>query len=524
MINRNKGTHSYDKAINVENDKMLSNFKKDFKLKIYTSPKMRKITKEIILEQKIINEPQKEPFEKIKIKSQNCEQDNNIYNSPGKDEFELCLSKKNKNKIIFSAKDLNKKYEEPTNINLYTIKNKGNTKNKDFVKNKYFYNNNFRKENEKNNNNDDNNKFNEYNIETKKNELYNHSLIGFRHSNYAKFRKEREKNKGLYISKRYNKNTEDNIFNSKKEVKIYPSRNKINSIINDKIYINNLLSKESKENKDLNNNNDFSLNSKIISKNFTEANEEEENLKREDITGYRYKVPNRPKKYEIKNKLLSEINSIKNQLLNTEYINKEEDITIKTKEINKTLESNYGITIDKSNNNNSHDYKFNSVVKYYSRNNEKKSKNISNINNNNLYSKRNYSLDNSRQKQDTLNSPRTLYNNITLNQDFNNNINYNNCHTEDNIYSSNNISNDNFSRNSNNNRYNIRVSNLLDYKYNYYLNKKNKKLQKLKEVYKSKKKGDLDNLINDLLKIKNSKKKRFHRNINNKTEEEILNE
>ena len=275
MINRNKGTHSYDKAINVENNKILSNFKKDFKLKIYTSPKMRKITKEIILEQKIINEPQKEPFEKIKIKSQNCEQDNNIYNSPGKDEFELCLSKKNKNKIIFSAKDLNKKNEEPTNINLYTIKNKGNTRNKDFVKNKFFYNNNFRKENEKNNNTDDNNKFNEYNIETKKNELYNHSLMGFRHSNYAKFRKEREKNKGIYISKRYNKNTEDNIFLSKKEIKIYPSRNKINSIINDKMCINNLLSKESKENKDLNNNNDFSLNSKIISKNFTEANEEE---------------------------------------------------------------------------------------------------------------------------------------------------------------------------------------------------------------------------------------------------------
>ena len=63
----------------------------------------------------------------------------------------------------------------------------------------------------------------------------------------------------------------------------------------------------------------------------------------------------------------------------------------------------------------------------------------------------------------------------------------------------------------------------MDYKYSYYLNKKNKKLQKLKDVYNSKKRGDIDNLINDLLRIKNSKKKRFHRNDFNKTQEEIFN-
>ena len=524
MINRNKNTHSYDKAINVEHNKIVSNFKKEHRLKIYTSPKMKNITKEIILEPKIINETQKEPFVKLKIKSQNYEQNNNVYDSTYKDEFELCLSKKNKNKINFSTKDDNNKKEEHANINLYTIKNKGNERNKEIAKNKFFYNNKsnyFRKENEKNNNNDINNKFTEYNNETKNRELFNHSLMGFRHSNYSKYRKEREKNKGIYMSKRYNRIIEDNNYSSQKEVKIYPSRNKNIQIIKDNIYINDLLLKENNQNNDLNNNNEHSGNNKKITKNYTEINEEEEDLKNKDITGYKYKVSNRPKKYELKNKFLSEINTIKKQLLNTEYDKKEKSIINKKKEINKTMESNNEITINKYNNNNSHDYKFNSVDKYYSNNNEKNSKIISIINNNNYKSKRNYSLDNSYQKKDFLNSPRSLYNNTSINNNTNNSINYNNYNTEGNIYSSNNICIENITLIPIKNRTNIKVSNLKEYKYNYYLHKKNKKLQKLKEIYKAKKKGDIDNLINDLLRIKNSKKKRFHRN-NNKTEEEIL--
>ena len=524
MINRNKNTHSYDKAINIEHNKIVSNFKKEHKLKIYTSPKMKNITKEIMLEPKIINVTQKEPFVEIKINSSNYEQNNNINDPIEKDEFELCLSKKNKNKINFSNKNDKNKKEEYININLCTLKNKGNMKNNDFVENEFFYkkkSNYFRKESEKNNNDEDNNKFIEYINETKNKELFNHSLMGFRHSNYTKYRKERGKNKGIYLSKRYNRVIEDNNFWSQKEVKIYPSRNKNNQSINDNIYINELRLKESNQNKDMHNNNETSKNNKNLNKNYTEINEEKEDLKKTDITGYRYKVSNKYKKYELKNKFLSEINSFKNQLLNTENDKVEKSKINENKEINKNMESNDGTIYSKCKNSNSHDYEFNSVDKYYSNNNEKNSKIISTINNNNLETKRNYSSENSYQKQDILISPRSLYNNKSVNTNINNSIYYKICPTEGNIYNTNNISIENISIIPIKNRTNINVNNLKEYKYNYYLHKKNKKLQKLKEVYKTKKKGDIDNLINDLIKIKNSKKKRFHRNIN-KTEEEIL--
>ena len=116
MINRNKGTHSYDKAVNIDNNKIISNFRKEHKLKIYTSPKMIKLTKEKNLEQKNTNEIKKEPVEKNKIISSNFEQSKTAYNSPDKDEFELCLSKKNKNKINFSLKEDNNKFEEKNEI------------------------------------------------------------------------------------------------------------------------------------------------------------------------------------------------------------------------------------------------------------------------------------------------------------------------------------------------------------------------------------------------------------------------
>ncbi len=521
MINRNKGTHSYDKAVNIDNNKIISNFRKEHKLKIYTSPKMIKLTKEKNLEQKNINEIKKEPVEKNKIISSNFEQSKTAYNSPDKDEFELCLSKKNKNKINFSLKEDNNKFEEKKLMNLHTIKNKINAKNKDYFKNKFFYNtkyNNFVKENEKNNHNEDNKDINEYNIDSKNQESYNHSLMGFRHSNYVKFRKEREKNKGTYMSKRYNKNSEENNFWSQKEVKIYPSRNKKIPIINEKKYFNELFINNNQQNNNDSNNNNESQ------KYFTEDIDNEKELKKEDITGYRYKISNRYKKCEIKNKILSEKNPIKKQLLNTEFENKEKDLILKRTEINSTVESNYGTTIDKSINNNSKDYKFNSVDKYYSKYNEKKSKLLSNINNNNLDNKRkNCSFENSFQTQENINSPRTVYNNTNSNNNKNNSVNYNSCHTEDNIYNINNICIQNINQIPIKNRYKIKLNNLMDYKYSYYLNKKNKKLQKLKDVYNSKKRGDIDNLINDLLRIKNSKKKRFHRNDFNKTQEEIFN-
>ena len=49
--------------------------------------------------------------------------------------------------------------------------------------------------------------------------------------------------------------------------------------------------------------------------------------------------------------------------------------------------------------------------------------------------------------------------------------------------------------------------------------KKNRKLKKLNNENISNKTGDINKLINDLLTIKNSKKKRFHREINKKNEE-----
>ena len=59
-------------------------------------------------------------------------------------------------------------------------------------------------------------------------------------------------------------------------------------------------------------------------------------MKRVNITGYKYKISNRPKKLELKNEILSEINNVKNKLLNKDnFQNKDKNIVSKKFEINK---------------------------------------------------------------------------------------------------------------------------------------------------------------------------------------------
>ena len=65
----------------------------------------------------------------------------------------------------------------------------------------------------------------------------------------------------------------------------------------------------------------------------------------------------------------------------------------------------------------------------------------------------------------------------------------------------------------------IKINNLLEYKYNYYIHKRNRKLKKFNNEYNySKISLDITTLMKDLQRIKNSKKKRFHREINKKDE------
>ena len=65
-------------------------------------------------------------------------------------------------------------------------------------------------------------------------------------------------------------------------------------------------------------------------------------MKRVNITGYKYKISNRPKKLELKNEILSQINNVKNKLLNKDnFQNKDKNIVSKKFEINKILESNH---------------------------------------------------------------------------------------------------------------------------------------------------------------------------------------
>ena len=109
-------------------------------------------------------------------------------------------------------------------------------------------------------------------------------------------------------------------------------------------------------------------------------------------------------------------------------------------------------------------------------------------------------------------------------------INQNNTYKSHNIYTNNITTMTNDKNNiqkiekennqiSDKNKKMIKINNLLEYKYNYYIHKRNRKLKKFNNEYNySKISLDISTLMKDLQRIKNSKKKRFHREINKKDE------
>ena len=546
MINRNKNSFSYDKNKNNEHNKISSTYIKKYKLKTYKSPKMKEIKGIEIdsnnknndiprhLLEKNISDSLDIFNEKNKIKNTDNSQSDTTFKSPEKNNIKLLINKRvecieNNNEI--------EAIEENTIIkknNLNIILNKENKKNNDFTKSRNYYNdkyNNLGKENESNNYNAQNNNI----FDTTKNDmknkgLYNNSLIDFRRSNYAKYRQGKERGK-FYNSKRFNKNFEDTLVKEKKEIKLYPTKYKIKEHNDKKDYINELFLKKKNENSKLNGAEESSQSTQRIQDNYIEENENE--IKKVDITGYKYKIKNRPKTLELKNEILSEINNIKNQLIKNENYNEndnnfENDTIHKKIEINTTIESNFEPTNIKDYKNKNYDYKYNSMDKYNSL------KNITNSNirlgiytKNNIIDKRIHSPPDSFRENNCSYSHKSINNNdINYNPIYYNKINTYKSHNTDYNY----ITNMTNSQNNikkvekenepipNKSKNLLNINKLMEYKYIYYINKKNRKLKKFNNEYNSKSSLNISNIIKDLQRIKNSKKKRFHREINKKEE------
>lgn len=515
MINRHINSYSYDDGTDKIQNKPHNNIKRDYKKKLYSSPKKKKEVEKILLEindkdneikknlfEANIDEKSEESIENNKIKTKNYTQNKNSIKLFDKNELKLSIEQNDnniKNNIFKEKKD---EQGESKIRNIFTIQNKSLIKTGDFAQNRTFYNNKFNyiengKNNNNNNNKENNNRFINFYNKMKDKEIYNQSLIGFRQSNHYKYRKEKEKekNKRIYNSKRFNKIIEDLNLKSQKEVKLYPLANNIPQFKEKKDFNNELFIKKNIKNEILNDKEVSFQKYQKQEDNDEEGNEKE--MKKQDITGYKYKVSNWKKKLKLKNDILSEMNGIKKQLLNNEY-NKEEDVIHKKLELN-MIKNNYMYKTEKINNNNLYDNRFSYKENYNSLNTENNFKNKSKERNfKEMKNKRYNSLENLYNKKGLTNH--ISYSKPIYNNNFINKIGYNNCYTEDNIGDINN--------------------NLMDFKYNYYINKKYKKLQKVKNEYNSNKFGELNNLINDFLKIKNSKKKRFHREIN-KTEDDI---
>lgn len=511
MINRHINSYSYDDATDKIQNRTGNNIKRDYKKKLYSSSKKKKEEEKNLLEKNNIdNEIKKNLFsanvneipglsiENHKIKSKNYPQNKNSFKSFDKNELKLFIEQNDnniKNNIFKEKKD--EQEELKTRNNIFTIQNKSFIKAEDFMQKRFFYNNKCDYlENEKDNNKENDSRFINFYKITKDKEKYNQSLIGFRKSNYYKYRKEKEKNKRIYNSKRLNKILEDRSLKSQKEVKIYPLANNILHYKENEDLNKELLSKKNIKNENSNDKEDSFKKYEKLKDNDEEENEKD--MKKEDITGYRYKVPNWKKKLKLKNEILSEMNNIKKKLLNNES-NKKEDVIHKKLELN-IIKDNYIYKTEKINNNNIYDNRSTYNAKYNSLNNDNISKYIYKENNfKEIKNKRYNSLENLYHKKriTPTNPTKPTYNNNNINKTI-----YNNCYTEDNICDRNNTFN-----------------NLMDYKYNYYINKKNKKIQGMKNGHKPNTFGGLNNLINDFLKIKNSRKKRFHREIN-KTEDD----
>ena len=531
MINRKINSHSCDKDTYNNHNKNLSKVKKDFKKRIYVSPKMKNKKEEILfVPNNKDNEEERQPTKNYKSETQDIfikehKKSNNDIESKftikSPEKRNLFLSRLRKKNNVNNV--VNKEKNEITKQNKFDfIDKEKNIATLNFGNNRKYYENQYNsliKENEKNDYNEDGNKkLNDY-----KNEgLYCHSLMDFRHSNYFKNRRDREKYKKIYISKRFN-NFDDIIDKKQKEVKIYSNNN--NQYLSKKDYINELFLKQKEENKKLNEDEESSQSYQQINDNYIEQGQNE--IRKVDITGYRYKVKNRPNQLELKDEILSKINNIKNQLLITANYKdndkeNDDDIMRRKVEINTTIESNYEPKSIKNYMNKTYDYRIDSEDKLNYFDSEIKS-NISSVGkiiNKNSKNKRYNSPENSINNQYNLKSPNSSYK-----YDINKNKRY---YTEENKNYNINQSYGTYDQNYNINtgKENQQIplkkdneANLIDYKYSYYLNKKNRKLKKLNNIYNQKKFCDINSLINDLTKIKNSRKKRFHRDINQKEEE-----
>ena len=133
MINRNKKTHSYDNAINDAHNKVLTKFKRDYKIKRYVSPHMKEVKGLILnindncnekgknIPEKNINEKKDIFTKKNKIKNTNNSQIDKSLKSLEKKEIKLYMDNNN-DKILEKEKKV--EYKETKQINLYTIQNK----------------------------------------------------------------------------------------------------------------------------------------------------------------------------------------------------------------------------------------------------------------------------------------------------------------------------------------------------------------------------------------------------------------
>ena len=551
MFKRNKFSYSQNKyKTNQQNNNFQNLSKENNNNKVFTSPEMKNEIKDILLDMYgPDNEIRRRLFEKNnnetsdisdinKIKSIDYSQSDTSFKSPEKQDFKTYLEKRNNNTYMSPRKNLNiiknGKDIDNGNINLNCINNK--EKQGDFLENK-FDNYNSKKDKYKNIFLNGNDKICNGNKNKK-----NKDLMNFRHSNNLKYKKDKEDSRKIYNSKRYNKNFGIDYIKDKNEIRIFQNnidknQNQINIDDNkeNEDYINQKILINKNKNNELNGKEESSQSIQKIENIFIE--ESNNQLKRVNITGYKYKINNRPKKLELKNEILSEINNVKNKLLiKDNFQNKDKNIISKKFEISKLLESNNEPekNIKKINDNTYESrYKYNSMDKFKKRNyvnktqenirnylknkyqNETKRYNSlenthNNKDNNNNIQKNNYYKDKI-YNNNTFTNKATKYNNyfsVNKNNDYNYNQkniniknNYLNHNTENGItYVSKNINK-------------IKTDNLIDYKYRYYINKKNRKLRNTENGSNSVKIDEISSFYDDFLKIKNSKRKRFHSNI-----------
>ena len=237
----------------------------------------------------------------------------------------------------------------------------------------------------------------------------------------------------------------------------------------------------------------------------------------------------RQKYSELNNGILDEINKIQEELLfNEDYENNNNDGTIihKKIDIKIIIESNNNFINERISNNKIYNNRYSSENEHNSLDYDAKS-NINpeqKIRNNYIKNKiYNNKLENNTNKIISFND---INNNSYLLDVHNYNKNYTENNNIININNTYNIYNQNYIQNTKSDaqqfpqikKTKINLSNLIDYKYNYYINKKNKKWKKLNKESISNESDKISNLTKELMKIKNYKKNRFHRKVEQKEE------